>query len=104
MAVRFAPYAVDDVILCIATAYDTYGSIGCGCLEVELYRRPVGDGKGDIAIHIGLRRATAHAGTCGSGYVDVIFVGRPVAVPVCKKFDLTRFCGSARASCSSNSQ
>ena len=55
------------------TAFDTYGGIGSGCLEVELYILATFNGKGDIAIHIGLRRATAHVGTCG-GDVGVIIV------------------------------
>ena len=66
------PVGADCDVLRIAAAYDTYGSTGSGCLEVEPYRRVFCDGKGDIAIHIGLRRATAHVGTCGSD-VDITF-------------------------------
>ena len=50
--VAIVPAGADGDVLRIAAAYDTYGSTGSGCLEVELYRRSVGNGKGDIAAHV----------------------------------------------------
>ena len=50
--VTIVPVGTDGDISRIAAAYDTYGSGGSGCLEVELYSRPVGNGKGDIAAHV----------------------------------------------------
>ena len=42
------PVGVDGDVLRIAAAYDTYGSTIGGYIEVELYRRSVGNGKGEI--------------------------------------------------------
>ena len=67
--IAVVPIGADCDVLRIATAYDTYGSGGSGCLEVELYRRVFFDGKGDIAIHIKLR---ARICTRSSGYVGIV--------------------------------
>ena len=61
------PIGADCDILCIAAAYDTYGSAVSGCLEVERYRRVFGDGKGDIAAHV-YCLCLQSGGTCEKPY------------------------------------
>ena len=67
------PIGADCDVLRIAAAYDTHGSAGCGRLKVELYSRSVGNGKGDIAAHIGLgvwRAADVVTGS--SRYIGIV--------------------------------
>jgi hypothetical protein len=53
------------------TAFDTYGGIGSGCLEVELYSLATFNGKGDITAHIKLG---AHVAARSSGYIGIVVV------------------------------
>ena len=61
----------DGDIIGLAAAYDTYGSAGFGCLEVELYRCSVFDSKGDIAARVW---RAAYVGTGSSGYVGIVLI------------------------------
>ena len=54
------------------TAFDTYGGIGSGCLEVELYHLTVGDCKGDIAARVDRVWGAAHVCTRRNGYVGIV--------------------------------